>query len=96
MTETQSIYKYDEGKPRLDLVPPAAIEAIGQVMTQALDKYQEGSWKKVEPYRYRAAMMRHMCKYLEDPESLDEDSALPHLWHVLTNAAFLVELEHDN
>lgn len=88
--------KYDKGKARLGLVPSASIQAIGKVMTQALVKYDESSWKKVEVWRYRDALMRHLCEYLDDPHSLDEDSGLPHLWHVTTNAAFLCELENKH
>lgn len=87
------ICKTDNGKPRLALVPPVAIEAIGKVMTQALGKYKEGSWKQVEPYRFKDAMMRHLTEYLKDPYSIDYESGLPNLWHLITNAAFLLELE---
>lgn len=85
--------KYDEDKPRLDLVPPDAIIAIGTIMTYGLNKYFEGGWKSVEPYRYRAALMRHMMEYLREPYGVDSESNYPHLWHVITNAAFLCELE---
>lgn len=91
--DIQYIHKTDQGKPRLALVPPIAIEAIGKVMTQALGKYKEGSWKQVEPYRFKDAMMRHLTEYLKDPYSIDYESGLPNLWHLITNAAFLLELE---
>lgn len=87
--------KYDKGKPRLALIPPVAIEAIGTVMTDALSKYQEGSWKQVEAYRYRDALMRHLVAYLDDPAGVDDESDLPHLWHLITNCAFLCELEKE-
>ena len=85
--------KFDSGKARLALVPPLAIKAIGAIMTYGLVKYDESSWKKVEAWRYRDALMRHLCEYLEDPHGVDEESGLPHLWHLITNAAFLCELE---
>lgn len=88
--------KLDQGKARLDLVPPTAIEAIGEIMTYGLEKYYEGSWKEVEAKRYRAALMRHMCEYLREPYGVDKESNKPHIWHVLTNAAFLCELEIKN
>ena len=86
--------KYDYGKPRLALVPPESIRAIGEVMTYGVAKYYEGSWREVEPWRYRDALMRHLCAYLEDPYSVDEESGLLHLWHLTTNAAFLCELDN--
>ena len=58
--------KHDGDKPRLDLVPPEIIEAVGIVMTHGLEKYGEGSYKNVEPKRYRSALMRHICKSLTE------------------------------
>ena len=85
--------KHDGGKPRLDLVPPELIEAVGTVMTHGAEKYGEASYRNVEPKRYRSALMRHICKWLKEPHGLDEDSGLPHLWHVACNVAFLLELD---
>ena len=85
--------KHDGGKPRLDLVPPEIIEAVGTVMTHGAEKYGEASYRSVEPKRYRAALMRHICKWLKDPHGIDDDSGLPHLWHIACNVAFLLELD---
>jgi hypothetical protein len=85
--------KYDGGKPRLALVPSAAIKAIGEIMTYGADKYKVDGWKRVETWRYKDALMRHLVEYLDDPYSTDEESGFPHLWHMITNAAFLCELE---
>lgn len=88
--------KHDGGKLRLDLVPPELIEAVGAVMTHGAEKYGEGSYRKVEPKRYRAALMRHICKWLKNPYGKDEDSGLPHLWHIACNVAFLIELDKED
>lgn len=85
--------KHDGGKLRLSLVPGEAIEAIGAVMTHGAEKYSPNSWRQVDPERYRDALMRHVCKWLKDPHGKDEDSGMPHLWHIITNAAFLCELD---
>lgn len=85
--------KHDGGKARLDLVPPEIIEAVGKVMTFGAQKYGENSYKQVDPKRYRAALMRHVCKWLKNPHGLDSDSGLPHLWHIACNVAFLLELD---
>lgn len=85
--------KHDGGKPRLDLVPPEIIEAVGTVMTFGVQKYGEASYRQVDPKRYRAALMRHICRWLKDPHGVDEDSGLPHLWHIACNVAFLCELD---
>lgn len=87
--------KHDGGKPMLALVPPILIKAVGTVMTYGADKYGVGKWKNVDPDRYRNAMMRHLCEYLENPHGNDKDSGLPHLWHLACNVAFLLELEKE-
>lgn len=56
------------------------------------------NWRKVEPQRYRDALYRHWLAYLRG-EKCDPESGLPHLWHLVCNAAFLIEMEggqHDN
>ena len=87
--------KHDGGKPRLNLVPPEIIEAVGVVMTHGAEKYGEASYRNVDPKRYRSALMRHICKWLKDPYGKDEDSGLPHLWHIACNVAFLLELDKE-
>lgn len=94
-SETPVDYKTDKGKPRLALVPPIAIEAIGTIMTYGLDKYKEGSWRTVEPYRYKDALMRHLVEYLKDPYSIDQESGYLHSWHIACNIAFLLEMEGE-
>lgn len=93
MSETPAVYKYDDGKPRLDLVPPSLIEAVGVVRTYGVSKYNTTQgWQQVEPERYTAALMRHLCKFLRNPQGVDEESGLPHLWHMACNIAFLIEM----
>ena len=88
--------KFDDNKPRLDLVPPELIEAVGIVRTYGVSKYGDSeSWKQVEPHRYRAALMRHMCLYIKEPDGVDKESGLPHLWHIACNVAFLIALNAD-
>lgn len=94
--ETPSIYKYDKDKPRLDLVPPSIIEKIGIVRTYGIEKYGENEgWRNVEKKRYLAALLRHLVEYLRDNKSVDEESGLPHSWHMACNLAFLIELEEE-
>lgn len=86
--------KADAGKPRLALVPPAIIEAVGAVRTFGTQKYGDPeNWRQVEPARYRDALMRHLCAYLRNPAGVDAESGLPHLAHAACNVAFLLELE---
>ena len=86
--------KHDAGKPRPTLVPPKIIWAITKVREFGCKKYSDpDNWKKVEPQRYRDAAYRHWLAYLENVDSIDEESGLPSLWHLLTDIGFLVVLE---
>ena len=86
--------KADQGKARLSLVPLDILYDIARIREYGNAKYHDpDNWKTVEPWRYRDAMMRHMCAYITDPKSVDEESGLPHLWHLACNVAFLCALE---
>lgn len=82
------------GSIDIKLVPAEVINAILNVRLFGLAKYKSSeNWKLVEPERYRDAAYRHFLKYLDDPHGVDEESGLPHIWHCVTNIAFLCELE---
>ena len=86
--------KADAGKPHLTLVPPGILYAIARVREYGVQKYGTvESWRQVETDRYRDALYRHWLAYLRDPAGVDVESGLPHLWHLATNAAVLIELE---
>ena len=86
--------KADEGKPRLSLVPRKIIWDIAAIREYGNKKYHDPeNWRQVEPQRYRDAAYRHFMRYLDDPTGVDEESGLPHLWHLATNISFLCELE---
>lgn len=88
--------KADRGKPELTLVPLQILYDIARVRMYGTQKYKDpDNWKRVEPVRYRNAMLRHMIAYLEDPYGVDEESGLPHLSHLACNVAFLCALEKD-
>lgn len=86
--------KADAGKLRLTLVPRKIIWAIAAIREYGVKKYKEpDNWKRVEKERYRDAAYRHFLAYLDDPQGVDEESGLPHLWHCCCNLAFLCEME---
>ena len=88
--------KNDAGKARLCLVPPELIYAVARIREYGNRKYPEGgkdNWKNVEPERYRDAAFRHLLAYIADPHGVDQESGLPHLWHLACNVAFLCALD---
>lgn len=89
----QSI-KADEGKLKLTLVPRKIIKAIAAVRMYGCEKYGDpDNWRKVDVERYRDALFRHLLAYLDDPYGVDDESGLPHLWHIACNVAFLCEMD---
>ena len=93
---SNEICKADSGKPRPTLVPVSMVNAVAAVREFGSRKYHDPeNWRKVEPQRYRDALYRHWLAYL-DGEKVDEESGLPHLWHLACNAAFLIEMEEEN
>ena len=85
--------KSDAGKPRLSLVPTQIIYDIARVREYGDKKYgSTDNWKTVEAQRYVDAMFRHLLAFVADPDGRDEESGLPHLWHLECNAAFLSEM----
>ena len=60
------------------------------------NKYHDpDNWRQVDVDRYRNALMRHVLRYIQDPDGVDDETGLPHLYHVATNVAFLCELEKE-
>ena len=86
--------KADNGKPQLRLVPTEITNCIAKVRMYGMEKYKDPeNWKRVEKERYIDAMYRHLLEYVKDNKSIDEESGLPHLWHLACNVAFLCELD---
>lgn len=96
MTEIEQKAKSDKGKLKLCLVPSEIIRCIAKVREYGTEKYKDPeNWKKVSSERYRNALYRHFLSYIDNPNGVDEESGLPHLYHVACNVAFLCELDKD-
>lgn len=88
--------KADYGKEQLCLVPRRIIHDIAAIRMYGNRKYHDPeNWRTVEVQRYRDAAFRHWLAYLDDPQGVDAESGLPHLWHLACNIAFLCEMEDD-
>lgn len=73
-------------------IPAVSLEGIATILTFGARKYKPNNWRNcTELERYDAAFMRHYFAYVKG-EKNDSDSGYPHLWHALTNLAFLLEL----
>lgn len=89
--------KYDDGEPRPSLVPVEGIEAIMQVREFDKAKYADAEdWHKVPREKWLDALLRHVLHIWDNPLALDDESGLPALWHVITNAAFLCAAYKDD
>ena len=84
--------KADAGKAQLTLVPRKIIWDIAAIREYGNEKYGDPeNWRQVSDERYRNAAFRHFLAYLDDPKSVDQESGMPHLWHLACNVAFLCE-----
>jgi len=87
--------KQTAGKLDLTLVPNSLIRAVATIREYGIAKYGErDNWKKVPVEEYKKALYLHFLSAL-DGEEFDEESGLPHFWHIATNCAFIIQLEGE-
>ncbi len=74
--------KFDDGKPRWDLMPFGAISQITDVITYGAKKYGANNWQALlsPDGRYFAACMRHLVAWRLG-EHIDPESKCLHLAH---------------
>lgn len=88
--------RYNEGKPRLGLIPPQIIEGLGAVLTFGAKKYGDHNWKKgLSDENCLSSCLRHIMKY-QRGEVYDEESGLHHLAHAACNLAFILYFNENN
>lgn len=62
----------------------------GNQLEYGVNKYGDNeSWKQVEIKRYHDALLRHTAAITMDLNAVDEESGLPHRWHIACNLAFI-------
>lgn len=89
--------KADNGKLRISLVPSQIMRDIAEVRMYGDNKYHApNNWVLVEMDRYVDAMMRHLLAFLDDPNSIDEESGIPHYKHAACNMAFICAMMDKN
>lgn len=73
--------KYDNEKPRWDLLPVAPVREIVKVLTFGAKKYDDHNWRKCAHLStYYAALQRHVTAFWEGEDN-DPESGLSHLAH---------------
>lgn len=89
---TQGV-KFDNGKPRLDLVPPEGVLAVADILAVGAKKYAARNWEQgMEWSRPYAAAQRHLYSWWSG-ENRDPDTGKSHLWHAACNIFFLITYE---
>jgi hypothetical protein len=83
--------KYDQGKPRWDLLPFGQVGEIVDVLTYGSRKYSGEGWQRTPDAsnRYFAALMRHLAAW-RSGEARDRETGLSHLAHAGANLLFLM------
>ena len=90
--------KFDQGKPRVDLINPRFIEELGQGLGFGATKYSDYNYKEGEGLdrsRLYASAMRHLLKYAQG-EKIDIESSVSHLTAVAINCMMLYTLEEES
>ena len=94
MVQYEKVDKADTGKIQPMLVCSSVVEAIARVREYGLKKYPDtgrDGWRRLSIEQLQNACYRHWLLYVENPNGVDAESGLPHLWHVACNVMFLCE-----
>lgn len=85
--------KFDEGKPRFDLIPPHALEALADLYRKGADKYGDRNWEKGMAWgRIFRALVSHTWKWWRG-EDFDPTDGQHHLIAVAWNSFTLYEYQ---
>lgn len=77
--------KYDEDKPRVDLIPMYSVLEVGKVMGFGAVKYDEYNWMHgIKVSRLIAASIRHIVAFMLG-QNKDQDSGLHPLAHAIAS-----------
>lgn len=88
--------KFDEEKPRWDLLPFREVGQVVDVLTMGAIKYSDDNWKNVPgaKRRYIAAAMRHIVARLGG-EIRDPESGVNHFAHAICCLLFLLWFDNE-
>lgn len=81
--------KFDNEKPRMDLLDSEFLEGVADVLSFGANKYADNNWRGGILYsRLIAAAYRHLGA-INRGEDFDPESGLPHVHHLGCNVMFL-------
>jgi hypothetical protein len=74
-----------------------AIDGAGSVMGYGAKKHGNCTWRvagteQADPQTHLASAQRHCLEYLLDPDSVEEGSGRPVLWHAFAQVCILINL----
>lgn len=72
---------------RLDLVPPSALLAVGEVMHFGAERYERNNWRRIDVDDHINHALVHIYKHLAG------DDREPHLQHAATRLLMALEIE---
>lgn len=90
MTE-QTALRFNDGKPRFDLIPPEALIALAQHFQKGANKYQDRNWENDGMKWCQgtfASLERHAWAWMSG-EDYDPENGSHHMIAVMWNAAAL-------
>lgn len=87
--------KDDQGKVRMELLPPELMTAVATILTSGAVKYDARNWEKGMNWsRVYGALLRHLNAWWDPYQSdTDEETGKSHLWHAGCCLAFLIAYE---
>lgn len=89
-----SRYKSEKkSKPRPDLIPARALDALGHVFAFGLEKHGHETWRDHDARDHIASAMRHLVEYLIDSSAVEETSGRSVLWHAASQLMIAIECE---
>lgn len=81
--------RYNDGKPRYDLLPPEALDALADHYRKGAEKYDVRNWERGMPWgKCFASLMRHGWAWLRG-EDFDQETGTHHMVAVAWNALAL-------
>lgn len=86
---TEEGLRYDDGKPRYDLIHPKALNGLVKVLTAGAKKYADRNWEKGMKWsKVISSLKRHLAA-IEAGEDYDKETGEFHADHLQCNAHFL-------